>query len=168
MQVLFKLIVLCELNNGKKNGYQIIKKIGEHYGKKPSAGTIFPFLDRMLSEDIISVKKEGRENIYSLTKKGKKLYDSIIKDKEDVILNLFELYRFLTKSDELYDNIRDKINKLKDKSCVMRQLKKLSEMKKLSLITILTDDFNKCEKDFELIIDRTISDLKMLNNKRLI
>jgi len=48
-----------------------MKFLGEHTGKKPSSGSIYPLLEDMLNDKIISMKESGRSKIYSITKKGK-------------------------------------------------------------------------------------------------
>lgn len=66
-----KIIVLKELSKKDMSGYSLMKSLAEATGKKPSPGSIYPLLDELRSNGLVSMKEEGRKKIYSLTKTGK-------------------------------------------------------------------------------------------------
>ena len=75
-----KHIVLKALSHEDMSGYKLMKFLEETTGKKPSSGSIYPLLDDMKKEHLVSVKQDGRRKIYSLTKKGKdEIKDSLKK-----------------------------------------------------------------------------------------
>ncbi len=91
---LIKLSVLLLLKGSGKYGYELIKTIGKNFGKKISAGEIYPFLKALRQHGLVIDKDSGsrEKKIYSLTKKGKVftrdalkrfdlIIDSAVKDK---------------------------------------------------------------------------------------
>jgi len=53
------------------SGYSIIKDIENNTNHRPSPGSIYPILKSLLKERKVTVKKEDRKKIYSLTEDGK-------------------------------------------------------------------------------------------------
>lgn len=67
----FRLYTLILLQEGEKTGYEIMDRIEESVGEKPSTSFIYPFLADLKEEDLVSVEKGGRnKKIYSLTGEG--------------------------------------------------------------------------------------------------
>ena len=66
------LIVLHKLNERPHTGYSLSKEIHTSTGQKPSFGSIYPILEKMMSAGIVTMREEGRKKIYTLTAKGKK------------------------------------------------------------------------------------------------
>lgn len=70
---IFRLYTLILLQEDEKTGYEIIERIGESAGEKPSTSFIYPFLADLKDEGFVSVEKGGRnKKIYSLTDEGEK------------------------------------------------------------------------------------------------
>lgn len=159
MQVLFRLIIIYELGKNGQNGYQIIRSIEKHYGKRPSAGSVFPLLDNMIDDKIVSMKKDGRANIYTLTKKGHRIHHEFIKGKEHFLLSLFELYKFLSDGSECDESL---IRRIRKNISWIEQMSLLSDIKKLSLTIICAEDFRKKEKKFNSIMKSTIGELEKI------
>ncbi|MCX6708996.1 MAG: PadR family transcriptional regulator [Candidatus Woesearchaeota archaeon] len=66
-----KIVVLKALAEGPKSGYSLMKFVEEKTGSKPSSGSMYPLLDSLKAEGLVSVKSVGRTNEYSLTADGK-------------------------------------------------------------------------------------------------
>lgn len=67
----FRLYTLILLQEGEKTGYEIMDRIEESVGEKPSTSFIYPFLSDLEEEDLVSVERGGRnKKIYSLTSEG--------------------------------------------------------------------------------------------------
>jgi DNA-binding PadR family transcriptional regulator len=69
-------IVLSELIDGEKSGYELMGAINEKSGWKPSAGSVYPLLKSLLSDGLVDVREDtfGRRiKYYSITPKGKKI-----------------------------------------------------------------------------------------------
>jgi formylmethanofuran dehydrogenase subunit E len=64
-------LVLHKLGEKPLSGYSMMKEIHSSSGQKPSFGSIYPMLDRMHHDGLVSVKQDGRKKIYTLTQKGK-------------------------------------------------------------------------------------------------
>jgi len=68
----FRLYTLILLQEGEKTGYEIVDRIEENVGEKPSTSFIYPFLSDLEKRSLVSVEQGGRnKKIYSLTDDGK-------------------------------------------------------------------------------------------------
>ncbi|RMF06425.1 PadR family transcriptional regulator [Candidatus Woesearchaeota archaeon] len=80
-----KLLILKILSESPMNGYALIKEIKFRTGFwNPSPGSIYPLLNAMHSDGFLTLKKEGRRKIYSLTLKGNKLLSALDNHKAKV------------------------------------------------------------------------------------
>jgi DNA-binding PadR family transcriptional regulator len=57
-----------------QEGLHVIHIMGINHSKRPSPGSIYPMLKKMVSENLISKKEDGR---YDLTAKGREISDKI-------------------------------------------------------------------------------------------
>lgn len=81
-----RLIVMKTLANRRLSGYDLIKQIEKDTGTwKPSFGSIYPLLDKLLKEKLVKVEVQGRKKLYFLTKEGKKYFEIIDKSKNSLI-----------------------------------------------------------------------------------
>ncbi len=71
---LTKFYGLILLYQGPKHGYELIKEIEEHTGKKPSTSQIYPFLAKLQENNLIKVETRGEreKKVYILTEEGEK------------------------------------------------------------------------------------------------
>ena len=69
-----RLAVLALLAEQPMHGYQIIREIEERSGGnwKPSAGSVYPTLQLLADEGLISAEESNGRKIYSLTDAGRK------------------------------------------------------------------------------------------------
>ena len=81
-----RLIVMKTLSNRKLSGYGLIKQIEKDTGTwKPSFGSVYPLLEKLLKEKLVKVEVQGRKKIYSLTKDGKNHLHIINKSKNTLV-----------------------------------------------------------------------------------
>ena len=81
-----RLIVMKTLSNKKLSGYDLIKQIEKDTGTwKPSFGSIYPLLDKLLKEKLVEVEAQGRRKAYFLTSEGKKQLVIIDKSKNALV-----------------------------------------------------------------------------------
>ena len=64
-------IVLHKLDEAPHSGYRLCSEIEKETGKRPSYGSVYPLLERMTNAGELTVRKDGRRKIYTLTAKGK-------------------------------------------------------------------------------------------------
>ena len=84
-----RLIVMKTLANGKLSGYDLIKQIEKDTGTwRPSFGSIYPLLDKLLQENLVEVEIQGRRKLYFLTIEGKKHISILDKRKNTLIDSL--------------------------------------------------------------------------------
>jgi len=67
---LLNLWMLKIISEGEVSGYDIIKKVGELTGKKPSTGSVYPLLKSMENKGWINGKSIGNKKLYKITKAG--------------------------------------------------------------------------------------------------
>jgi DNA-binding PadR family transcriptional regulator len=69
-----RMAMLSLLSEGPKHGYQLMKEMTERSGGtyKASAGSVYPTLQQMEDEQLISCVPRGGRRIYSLTAAGRR------------------------------------------------------------------------------------------------
>jgi DNA-binding PadR family transcriptional regulator len=68
-----RMTVLELLSREPCSGYSLVKTIHAKTGWKPSYGSIYPLLDRLDNEGLVTIEENGRSKIYALTPAGKKI-----------------------------------------------------------------------------------------------
>lgn len=68
-----RLYLLQTLANGPRHGYDIIASLTARFGGRyrPSAGSVYPRLGKLVNEGLLSVRHEGRKRMYELTDAGR-------------------------------------------------------------------------------------------------
>lgn len=64
-------VVLLQLGRENLSGYALCSRIEKATGTRPSYGSIYPLLERLTKEGIVTVRAQGRSKVYTLTTKGK-------------------------------------------------------------------------------------------------
>jgi DNA-binding PadR family transcriptional regulator len=158
----FKIMVLKELDKVEHTGYELMKKLEAYTGKKPSAGSIYPLLNELLADKLVSVHKDGRKKHYTLTTLGKRFVRSIIKEKKELVMKHIQLFRKIecgaAKASSSMDILADMIQK--KEHVFMRNLKPLTDLRDVLLDVMLSEDFHKKEEKFMAIIRRTVKDMR--------
>jgi DNA-binding PadR family transcriptional regulator len=70
---LLKMWMLKIISEKEASGYEIIKKVNELTGKKPSTGTVYPLLKSMQKEGWITGVRTPRKTTYRITEAGKQI-----------------------------------------------------------------------------------------------
>ena len=73
---LLKMSMLKIISENKATGYDIIKKVNNLTGEKPSTGSVYPLLKSMANKGWIIGKTVDRKTIYEITDSGKKVVQS--------------------------------------------------------------------------------------------
>lgn len=94
MRGYLRLIVMKNLANRKLSGYDLIKHIEKHTGTwKPSFGSVYPLLEKLLKEKLVDVEAQGRKKIYFLTQEGKRHLAVIEKSKNTLVDRLIATWK---------------------------------------------------------------------------
>lgn len=64
-----RYLILWILNKKRMKGSEISKELGKRRGKRPSSGTLYPPLNELKNNELITVDED---KYYSLTPKGEK------------------------------------------------------------------------------------------------
>lgn len=70
-----RLHILAALQEGSKTGHEIVEALSE-LNFKPTAGAVYPLLESLLDEGLISVTVKKDRKVYSITEAGKQLASS--------------------------------------------------------------------------------------------
>ncbi len=91
-----RILILRHLAHGPHSGYQLIKEIQEETGWKPSYGSIYPLLETLLKEGLVTSKEAGRSKLYTLTTKGKDSYREFLKQHEQMVAQAEQMQKLVT------------------------------------------------------------------------
>jgi DNA-binding PadR family transcriptional regulator len=72
---LLNLWMLKIISDDEVSGYDIIKKVDELTGKKPSTGSVYPLLKSMENKGWIKGKSTGNKILYTITKAGNEIVE---------------------------------------------------------------------------------------------
>ncbi|MBI2124312.1 PadR family transcriptional regulator [Candidatus Pacearchaeota archaeon] len=87
-------IVMKTLANKKLSGYDLTKEIEKSTGTwKPSFGSIYPLMDKLLKEKLVDIEVQGRRKLYFLTTEGKKHLGIIDKSKNFLVDRLVTTWK---------------------------------------------------------------------------
>ena len=73
---LLNLWMLKILSEDEVTGYDIIKKVSQLTGRKPSTGSVYPLLKSMENKGWIIGKKVGSKTVYEITDSGREVAKS--------------------------------------------------------------------------------------------
>lgn len=79
-----QFVILKMLQNESKHGYQIIKDLEEEFKGfySPSPGSVYPILQMLEDREFVSISKEGKKKIYTITEEGKQFLEENINEDE--------------------------------------------------------------------------------------
>jgi len=96
-----KMVVLMAIVKQNHSGYSLMQYLKQNMGWKPSPGSLYPLLNSLFKNKLISMNAEGNKKIYSITKKGKEAVQIIIKSKG-------EFLNSMKKNLKVFEQISDK------------------------------------------------------------
>lgn len=87
------IIVLTKLreSNDPMSGYDIIRFIHKKFHTLVSSGTVYALLYSMERDGLIEGRSISRKRVYTITEKGEKTIETILKSKEEIQLFVREL-----------------------------------------------------------------------------
>ncbi|MBU0461763.1 MAG: PadR family transcriptional regulator [Nanoarchaeota archaeon] len=153
-----KTLVLKALSHKDMSGYSIMIFLEQATGKKPSAGSIYPLLDELRKENLVSVRSEKRRKIYSLTKAGKIRINESLKNAEDIHQRLIQTLKMFSTlaSDEELAQIKEMLSILENNKNKMAAFQHEMIPFKMELVNLLRDDKkDKIIKAKKIIVEAT-------------
>jgi len=69
-----RMAILSLLSEGPKHGYQLMKEMSERSGGlyKASAGSVYPTLQQLEDEDLVTSDQQGGKRVYRITAAGRR------------------------------------------------------------------------------------------------
>lgn len=163
------MLVLKELSSESLSGYDLINKLAHVIGKAPSSGSVYPLLQELDEKGIVNFKQEGRRKVYSITAKGRRLMERILKEKEDITLKNAELIRLigdLTGDDEA-SQMTTCVDQLKSgQELFLKNFDVWADFKTTAMKLASQPDFKKKEKKLVVIIKDATKKIKALAREK--
>lgn len=77
-----QFVILKMLQQESKHGYQIIKDLEEQFKGfySPSPGSVYPILQMLEDRDFVSISKEGKKKVYTITEEGQTFLNENMND----------------------------------------------------------------------------------------
>jgi len=85
-----KLTLLTLVSKGPTHGYALMKQIERLTDEewKPSPGSIYPALQELVRDGLVTSSAQGRKKVYAITPLGKDTLQVAIREAEDAIKRL--------------------------------------------------------------------------------
>ncbi|MFB6242195.1 MAG: PadR family transcriptional regulator [Candidatus Nanosalina sp.] len=80
-----RLLTVILLESGERHGYELMDRIEEITGDRPSSSHIYPFLSKLVEKGLLEERKEGRKKVYSLTEDGESFASEKVESFGEVI-----------------------------------------------------------------------------------
>lgn len=90
-----KMLVVQQLSENPRSGYQLVKAIYETTGWKPSFGSVYPLLSSLQENNHVTSTQQGRSKLYALTEHGKTLFANQRERAQQVQHRIIEELRML-------------------------------------------------------------------------
>lgn len=143
-------MVLKHLNKEILSGYDLMRYL-DMSGNKSSPGYIYPLLKDLQRNTFISVKKEGRRKIYSITQKGKKL----LEDLENKNREMMEIMAGIRDKREVKEFIKLKSHMMGKNGFSLQDIEKLKKLNKLIFSFYKDKNYEKREKMIKVLENTT-------------
>lgn len=155
------------LSRSNMSGYSLIKQIREETGCwKPSTGSIYPLLDKMLEGGLVNVREEGRKRIYALTEKGKENLRELIKKKDELFDHLIEDWKIYESIAPKKDDVifmLEVLKKAKQGEMPFKELNsELIELKAVLFKLLKKDNISKNQRHIKNILNNALHKLKKI------
>ena len=86
-----RIMVMMQLKNGPKTGYDLMARIKQVTGSwKPSSGSMYPLLGELKGKGFVTERVQGRKKLIALTKKGKGYIKELTSQKQRLLEKLSE------------------------------------------------------------------------------
>ncbi|MFC2136511.1 PadR family transcriptional regulator [Bacteroidota bacterium] len=161
-----KILTLKALEKEEKTGYGLIKYIENQTGWKPSFGSIYPLLEHLTNDELVTFKEKENKKIYTLTKKGRN-------EIKDMHCQKKELMKKLQEAMNMYTSVfGEKLGKSQEK--MMEMMKRgeinledavpseIQEIKELWADLLIKGKMKTQNKEISTILKRTIKELKKI------
>ena len=157
-------LILHSLIEKSHTGYSLVKHIQEQTGWKPSWGSIYPALQKLEEEKLISGEQTGRSTTYSLTKQGKKQSQQEQEKSKELLEEIIKRIRIL---DELLEEDLSVsiayLEELKTGNNPFSAIQQQSEVMKKELYRLFTEEkIVKKKKEINNILKTANTELKKL------
>lgn len=156
------LIVLKTLNDGNKSGYGLIKNIKESTGWKPSTGSMYPLLDKLLRNKLVGVKEVGRKKIYHITKDGRDCLLGFNKKREKLVEEMKSSIKVIENICNIGDTrfLVELMDRLKKSDAPFGAITKDMIEFRDELFKLLNKDFEKNSAKIKKILKNTIKEFR--------
>ena len=160
-----KTTTLNILADKPMSGSELVQTIESQLGWKPSYGSIYPMLDQLLKEQLVTYHTDKKKKIYTLTLNGKKALKQNRKNKESLVKLLNKTYSIMK---EVYgidmSNIDEKIaEEIGQGTIAFEDIQQEStDMKKEIFRIMKAKTYKKNRTELKKILQETTQKMKRL------
>ncbi len=158
-------ITLKLLSEKPMSGSELVNTIEKQLGWKPSYGSMYPLLEQLLSEKLVTCKEEKKKKKYTLTEKGKKELQKNKKNKESLVKLLNKTYGIMK---EVYgvdaSDIDEKLaEQITEGKIAIEDIQQESiDMKKEIYRIMKSKNYKNNKTELKKILHETIQNMKRL------
>ncbi len=160
-----KNITLKLLSEKPMSGSEIVHTIEEQLGWKPSYGSMYPLLEQLLSEKLVTCQEEKKKKKYTLTEKGKKELQKNKKNKESLVKLLNKTYGIMKEvygvdASEIDKNLAEEVT---EGNIAIEDIQQESiDMKKEIYRIMKSKNYKKNRIELKKILRETIQNMKRI------
>lgn len=85
-----RLFTVLLLESEERHGYELMDRIEEITGDRPSSSHIYPFLSKMKEQGFVEEEEDGRKKVYSLTEKGEEFASEQLESFGEILQSAIE------------------------------------------------------------------------------
>ena len=82
-----RLLTVLLLKSRDRHGYELMDRIEEVTGDRPSSSHIYPFLSKMVEKGLLQERDDGRRKVYSLSSEGEDFAEQKVRSFGSIIEN---------------------------------------------------------------------------------
>ena len=159
-KILDSLIMMCIIRRGSLHGYALTALIEEKMGWKPSQTAVYNSLKSMEQENLVSseekIEKGRVQKIYSITLKGREVFEETHQKMKDNIMKDFSKFiSFAQMVSEIEDSDEPKF--LLTVQTVRENM--------ISILQLTSSLFREAPEEIQVVLENTVSSLKKIAEK---
>jgi len=162
-----RLVVMKNLANKKLSGYDLIKHIEKSSSWKPSFGSVYPLLEKLLREKLVNFEVQGRKKMYFLTNEGRKHLGLIDKSKNIFVGKLIAHWKAFSRITDKKEMgfMMEVLNSVKKGHLPFSEL--YPEINEFRANIFHAYSAGKDRKKIKAVLRETVKKLKAIRKKRL-
>jgi len=168
MRGYLKPMTLRALQDGCMTGYAIASYIEDKTGKRPSYGSLYPLIEHLEQDKLITIKEDKKKKIICITSKGKGEAKKIEKTKEKLVEKIQEGIQIFStmygmKSGDMHIEL---LKRMKEGTFEIGIMPEIDEFKRILLEVLLNNPNPKQIQEIRKLVLENIKKIKQIEKLR--